>query len=85
MFEFDESRITAILAYNGHFGSELVVILVINLTAILAIRRSFSYWTGALLVITLKVGVELVIHQLVQFSVSFLPVSDLPLSNQSLS
>ena len=35
-----------------------------------------------ILVITPKVGVELVINQLVKLSVSFLPVSDLPLSNQ---
>ena len=61
---------------SKNFGGEPVVILAINLTAILAIQRSFSYWTATILVITPKVGVELVIHQLVQFSVSFLPVSD---------
>ena len=80
-----------ILANNGHFGRKYRSFWWWTSCNFghkfngLAIQRSFSYWTAAILVITPKVGVELVIHQLVQFSVSFLPVSDLPLSNQPLS
>ena len=91
--------VTAISVENiSHFDGEQAVILVINLTVILALQQSFwsknghfrtgqrSFWkTMVILVITPKVGVELVINQLVKLSVSFLPVSDLPLSNQPLS
>jgi len=66
--------------------------MIISVTVILVENNGYfrtgqrSFWkTTVILVITPKVGVELVINQLVKFSVSFLPVSDLPLSNQPLS
>ena len=62
----------------------VTVILVENIGYFRTGQRSFCK-TTVILVITIKVGVELVINQLVTFSVSFLPVSDLPLSNQPLS
>ena len=68
---------------NGYFGLT-TIILVKNNGHFRTGQRSF-WKTVAILVKIPKVGVELVINQLVKFSVSFLPVSDLPLSNQPLS